>query len=524
MSYKRKIMSLDLSAERPDARGYYYTELLLPAEDYEIRDAIQQLRAIGREDSVWISVFECSELLPALVGVRLDSPTLDELNFFAKRLDSLSFEERLAFRAVSHRILPENPEGEIVSMKELINSTYGLDTVMIAANVGNDEELGQFVIEEDLNEDVASVPDNALYLLDRKQIGKMQREMEGGVFLDGFYVITGDYEMPEVYDGRNLPESEKAEAFVFRMKIGEYPTGGTHEAEDDAEWMNLPTSDELAERIAAKYHEPYIQSCACYAFESAIPQITSEMFGDMADFDKLNKLAWQFQLLSPADQVKCKAVLEAEQPDNIEEALDIAKNLWKYEFYSNPETSEQFFKIYLNYHLGSRFDSEWLNSISVYHEGDELLKRLGASLTNYGVISAREHSLYELVFYNEPEVKELSAQGMTDEKLDVIEVLDRRALFANGRILPEEIPEGLYAYDLRESDDGDRFISIEPKVGVNHGGTVLMKEILDFGESGFISFDKDSDPNFLGYTMTPQEFAGEEQTEEENQEFGGLQL
>ena len=74
--------------------------------------------------------------------------------------------------------------------------------------------------------------------------------------------------------------------------------------------------------------------------------------------------------------------------------------------------------------------------------------------------------------------------------------------------------------NLRESDNGNRFISIEPKVGVNHGGTVLMKEILDFGESGFIEFDEDNEPNFLGYTMTPQEFANEEQ----NQGFGGVRL
>lgn len=113
---------------------------------------------------------------------------------------------------------------------------------------------------------------------------------------------------------------------------------------------------------------------------------------------------------------------------------------------------------------------------------------------------------------------------MTEEKLDVIEVLEAKALFSNGRLLPEEIPEGLYAYDLRESDDGDRFVSIEPNVAVNHGGTVLMKELLDFGENGYIGFDEDSDPNFLGYAMTPQEFIGEEQTEEENQEFGGMQL
>lgn len=89
---------------------------------------------------------------------------------------------------------------------------------------------------------------------------------------------------------------------------------------------------------------------------------------------------------------------------------------------------------------------------------------------------------------------------MTNEKLDVIEVLDRRVLFSNG----------------------SRFISIEPKVGVNYGGTVLMKEVLDFRESGYISFEEDTDPNFTGLSMTPQEFADEEL--EETQEFRGMQL
>ena len=47
-----------------------------------------------------------------------------------------------------------------------------------------------------------------------------------------------------------------------------------------------------------------------------------------------------------------------------------------------------------------------------------------------------------------------------------------------------------------------------------------MREMLDFGESGYIPFDEDNDPNFLGYTMTAQEFADEEQSEEENADEG----
>lgn len=150
-----------------------------------------------------------------------------------------------------------------------------------------------------------------------------------------------------------------------------------------------------------------------------------------------------------------------------------------------------------------------------------MLGRIGASVTDYGVISARNGHLFKPVPYDEPEVKKIEEQAMTEEKLDVIEVLDRRALFSNGRLMPEQIPEGLYAYDLRHSDDGGRFCSIEPKVGVNHGGTVLMRDVLDFGESGYIPLDENTEPNFLGDEMTPSEFA-EEEAQDETLQMGGM--
>lgn len=322
MNYAQKIMRLDLSVEKPTNNGHYYAEILLTAEEYEIRDAMQQLRTVGREDGVWISILECDELR-GLEYVRLDSPTLDELNFFAKRLVSMTEEERIAFNAIIRQVIPENPKGEIVSMTDLINSTYGLDEVMILSNIGNDEQLGQLVIEGGLDDEVDNLPDKAIPLLDLKKIGERFRTAYGCEYINGTAVFVGDYERPEVYDGRNLPETEEAESFVFRLRVGEYSTGGTAETEDNMEWINLPIENAIAKDIALKHHEPSIESCVCYEFESSIPQITSEMFGDMLDFDKLNNLAWQYSLLSPTDQIKCKAALEAEQTKDIAEALDI---------------------------------------------------------------------------------------------------------------------------------------------------------------------------------------------------------
>ena len=42
MTYNRKIMRLELSAEKVLNGGYYYAELLLPAADYEIKDAMMR--------------------------------------------------------------------------------------------------------------------------------------------------------------------------------------------------------------------------------------------------------------------------------------------------------------------------------------------------------------------------------------------------------------------------------------------------------------------------------------------------
>lgn len=99
MDYNRKIMRLELSAEKALNGGYYYAELLLPAADYELKDAMQRTRAVGRENTVEVSILEC-DILPELQDIRLDTFSLDELNFFAKRLVSLTDEELPVFYAV----------------------------------------------------------------------------------------------------------------------------------------------------------------------------------------------------------------------------------------------------------------------------------------------------------------------------------------------------------------------------------------------------------------------------------------
>lgn len=86
----------------------------------------------------------------------------------------------------------------------------------------------------------------------------------------------------------------------------------------------------------------------------------------------------------------------------------------------------------------------------------------------------------------------------TVDEYEIVEVCGKHMLFTNSRIRSWQVPDGLFLYHLRESDDGDRFCSIEKSVGVNHGGSVLSKEPIDLGPLGFIFFTEDTEPNFTG--------------------------
>lgn len=519
MNYNRKIMRLELSAEKALNGGYYYAELLLPAADYEIKDAMQRTRAGGRENTVEVSILEC-DILPELQDIRLDTFSLDELNFLAKRLVSLTDEELPVFYAVTDEVFRAADNDGLVSIKDLINCTYGLDTVPIASGISGPEALGRFAIENGLLSDIDDIPESAIPFLNAEQIGRVQQKNDKGVFAGNYYIPTVHYERPEVYDGVTLPEEEPENA-AFLLKVGAYPKSTFSDEDPALHDLCLPADSDELFNVTDKCGEPEINLCFCYEFYSSIPQITSDMFDSMEEIDELNTLAQRIAAMSESEQAKFKAVLNAEDTATLKGALDIAQNLWRYEFAAEPDTADAFFKDYVAKNADTRFDNRWLGGLFARNEGERLLGRLGATLTDYGVISARNGHLFKPVPYDEPEAKELKTQAMTEEKLDVIEVLDRRALFSNGRLMPEQIPEGLYAYDLRHSDDGDRFCSIEPKVGVNHGGTVLMRDILDFGESGYIPLDEDTEPNFLGETMTVSEFA-EEEAQDEAMQMGGM--
>ena len=92
------------------------------------------------------------------------------------------------------------------------------------------------------------------------------------------------------------------------------------------------------------------------------------------------------------------------------------------------------------------------------------------------------------------------------EEFEHLELFDKPALFTNGRIDRATVPEGWYAYDFRGSDDdpGELYVIEEHEVIVNHSGTVLLPEKLEFPESGRL--DAEDALGFVGDSLTLDQF------------------
>ena len=145
------------------------------------------------------------------------------------------------------------------------------------------------------------------------------------------------------------------------------------------------------------------------------------------------------------------------------------------------------------------------HSLSV---SDVVVLNDGSTVKAYYVDSIGFAELPE--FFKERNV-DLQKENLLNEELQEIEIFDKPGLFSNGRLRDEEVPKGLYRYDLRGSDyDPGQPITVEKTVVVNHAASVLMAEELDLGAEGRLELGEEG-LNFTGAELTVREFMEEQQ-------------
>ena len=121
-------------------------------------------------------------------------------------------------------------------------------------------------------------------------------------------------------------------------------------------------------------------------------------------------------------------------------------------------------------------------------------------------IEERADTLIKSGILSQPQV--IGQEAMRQTEQEVVEIFGIKALFLDERVRPEDVPEGLYRYELRGSDvDPGDPVLVENRVIVNHAGTILAAKPLDIPKEGFLELgDK---LNFTGDAMTVDAFRGQ---------------
>ncbi len=416
---RSRTIHVEAEVEIPGCREVSYATCWLPATEQQLKDFMQRARIHPKMQDLSYHILSCPPV-QEIAEMRMDTFTLEELNFLAKRLAVLPEQEVIAMNALlqDDGIVPHD-QMELVSLRDLINMTYGVEDLPVVADVFSLRDLGEYVIENELHPDIENIPEDCRYLLDRDRLGELQRDCDEGVIIDGMYVATRDFTMPDVHNGVDLPETDENQKAVFMLLISQAPYASADETRDSAEWISLPLSPKEADRIAALHNERHIEDCMLYDMESAIPSLNLYTFNDMMDFRYLNELAGWYLAMSQREQIKYKAVLEAEPKLDAERALQLAKELPAYELSYFSLSPKEFFRDYVSHFTDNRFDGRWLDEITEPVVADELLRKLGATQTNYGVVSAYGGQLFAPVPRLDEQAQTADpAEDATDEEAD----------------------------------------------------------------------------------------------------------
>ena len=130
-------------------------------------------------------------------------------------------------------------------------------------------------------------------------------------------------------------------------------------------------------------------------------------------------------------------------------------------------------------------------------------------------VSAVVHEIAHSKLHNQKKIEE----PKDAPKYQEVEIFDVPALFSDGRIAIADLPEGLYRYDLRGSDDDPGMpVTVEQNVTVNHAGAIITAKPLDLGEDGCLTLTEDEGLNFIGGEISMQRFFNEQRKDRNTEE------
>ncbi len=380
-------MALEIAIDELGIGNNKVTYVTLPANKNAVIDAMDREKIFGE---TFLRITECDEV-PELAGYEFsEEPTLEELNFLAKRLDEFSEDKEDFTSIIAYRALLKKPFDTI---GEAINRTYNLQTIPVYL-CKSLHEYGEIVLDNQMLEELDDVSDEVYDLLDPEKVGRAMMEREGGVFIGEYYAIPNSYEPYLEYDDE-LPDC--MDDWIFRLEITGNPAADENISEKNFEVLTLPADEEHMRQLAEMVGEKHIDECVYIGFESSIPQIREDCFESMENIYELNDIARRYSELSREDAAKFKAVLEHELWRGFNKINAILNDLDCYEFDGTINYVSEFGAKYLANLMPPDFDRSLLKGACTAEFAQKILSANNCNFTEYGVVSKCGGHLYSMV-------------------------------------------------------------------------------------------------------------------------------
>ena len=220
--------------------AYQEVELDLPATDYELLDAMEQIRLEdGKHPYLEFHAVEEYDYL----NERIQETDIFPLNALAKRLAELDTRGMAVFEGL---VCMDIQKGvETIPIGSLIDYAYSGECCHVLEDAVTDEELGRFLVENGFIPETDAIPDATLELLDYAQIGKNHREAEGSTFT-GFGYVERHSEPRQVYKTLDLTPKKPAYTILAETYDGNrvefpYPANAPMGTEPVRSWTRWTT-------------------------------------------------------------------------------------------------------------------------------------------------------------------------------------------------------------------------------------------------------------------------------------------
>ena len=357
-------------------------ELDLPATDYELLDALEQLQPEdGKRPYLEFHAVEEYDYLDNCV----QETDIFHLNALARRLAELDGRGMAAFEGL---VCMDLQKGEMaIPISSLIDYAHSGDCCHVVVEAGTDEELGRFLVENGFIPEAEDLSDEALKLLDFERIGRSHREAEGGAFT-GFGYVERHSELPRVYETMDFRSCKPP--YTVLLNIGPFPNVNTPASRPKPIQVQLPAPDAELQDVLTRLGKANWTGVMAAILDCPLPSMNKRLFLE-EEIPQVIEWAETLQRLDEEGSLpKYKALLAAEHCEDPVRAASLADELDQYTFCPEYGSVSEVAKGQLHLILGEREAEMILPHLDLNGYGKDLIQYLDGAVTPYGFLEKRD--------------------------------------------------------------------------------------------------------------------------------------